>query len=73
MRKNEKYPIRAYALMTGILSNLVGSILVGIFSGRWLDQMLGTEPTLLIIGLLLGLATGVYATFRLVNYFFSGD
>lgn len=70
MRKNErKYPLRAYALMTGILSNLVGSILVGIFLGRWVDRLWDTEPLFLIIGLLLGLAAGVYATIRLVNHF----
>ncbi|WP_010677200.1 AtpZ/AtpI family protein [Bacillus timonensis] len=73
MRKNDKYPLRAYALMSGILSQLVGSILLGIFLGRWIDRMLGTEPLFLIIGLLLGLAAGVYATIRLVNHFFSGD
>ncbi|WP_453992994.1 AtpZ/AtpI family protein [Bacillus nitroreducens] len=70
MRKNErKYPLRAYALMTGILSNLVGSILVGIFLGRWVDRLWDTEPLFLIVGLLLGLAAGIYATIRLVNHF----
>ncbi|MDR4890216.1 AtpZ/AtpI family protein [Bacillus sp. HNG] len=73
MSKNDKHPLRAYALMSGILSQLVGSILIGIFLGRWIDQMLATEPLFLILGLLLGLATGVYATLRLVNHFFSGD
>lgn len=73
MRKNDKYPFRAYALMSGILSQLVGSVLIGIFLGRWIDSMLDTEPLFLIICLLLGLAAGVYGTLRLVNHFFSGD
>ncbi|MFS0821342.1 AtpZ/AtpI family protein [Bacillus sp. 1P02SD] len=73
MPKNDKHPLKAYALMSGILSQLVGSILIGIFLGRWIDQRLATEPLFLILGLLLGLATGVYATLRLVNHFFSGD
>jgi F0F1-type ATP synthase assembly protein I len=65
--------MKAYALMTGILSQLVGSILIGIFGGKWIDGKLETFPLFLIIGLLLGLATGIYAMIRLVQQFFSGD
>jgi F0F1-type ATP synthase assembly protein I len=61
------------ALMSAILSQLVGSVLVGLFLGRWLDGFVGTEPLFLIIGLLIGLAGGVYAMLRLVNHYFSGD
>ncbi|MCA1032106.1 AtpZ/AtpI family protein [Bacillus timonensis] len=73
MPPKQKHPLQAIALMSGILSQLVGSVLVGIFFGRWLDKSLSTEPLFLIIGLLLGLAAGVYAMLRLVNHFFSGD
>lgn len=73
MRRNNRHPFQAMALMSAILSQLVGSILIGIFSGRWLDQNLGTEPLFLIFGLLIGLAAGVYAMLRLVQHFFSGD
>lgn len=73
MRRNNRHPYKAMALMSAILSQLVGSILIGIFSGRWLDRTLGTEPLFLIFGLLIGLAAGVYAMLRLVQHFFSGD
>ncbi|MDF0726614.1 AtpZ/AtpI family protein [Cytobacillus sp. S13-E01] len=73
MRQNHKHPLQAIALMSGILSQLVGSVLVGIFLGRWLDQTIKTEPLFLIIGLLLGLAVGIYGMLRLVQHFFSGD
>jgi F0F1-type ATP synthase assembly protein I len=73
MSKNKRHPFQAMALMTAILSQLVGSILVGIFLGRWLDETIGTFPLFLIIGLLLGLATGVLAMFRLISHFFSGE
>ncbi|MFD1735197.1 AtpZ/AtpI family protein [Bacillus salitolerans] len=73
MRKNDRHPIQAVALYGAILSQLVGSILAGIFMGRWLDQMIGTFPLFLIIGLLLGLATGVYGMLRLIQHFFSGE
>ncbi len=73
MRRKNRNPLQSMALMSGILSQLVGSILIGIFAGRWLDRWVGTEPLFLIIGLLLGLATGVFAMLHLVNQFFSGD
>lgn len=73
MRQKNRHPLQAMALTSAILSQLVGSVLIGIFSGRWLDHWAGTEPLFLIIGLLIGLATGVYATIRLIKHFFSGD
>ncbi len=73
MRPNSKNPFKAMALMTAITSQLVGSILVGIFGGRWLDRQIGTEPLFLVIGLLLGLAAGVYATIHTVQKFNSGE
>jgi ATP synthase protein I len=73
MRKKNRHPLQAMALTSGILSQLVGSVLIGIFSGRWLDREAGTEPLFLIIGLLIGLSAGIYAMLKLVNQFFSGD
>lgn len=73
MQGKQRNPMKGYALMTGILSQLVGSILIGIFGGKWIDGKLETFPLFLIIGLLLGLATGIYTMIRLVQQFFSGD
>jgi ATP synthase protein I len=73
MRKNDRRPLQAMALYGAILSQLVGSILAGLFLGRWMDQAIGTFPLFLIVGLLLGLATGVYSMLRLIRHFFSGE
>ncbi len=73
MRQKQKHPLQAIALMSGITSQLVGSVLIGIFLGRWIDRTFNTEPLFLIIGLLLGLAAGIYAMLRLVNHYLSGD
>lgn len=73
MKKNNRNPLQAMALMSAIVSQLVGSILIGIFSGRWLDHQWGTEPIFLIIGLLLGLSAGVYAMLLSIRHFYSGD
>jgi ATP synthase protein I len=73
LSQHNRRPFKAMALMSAILSQLVGSILIGIFAGRWCDQTFGTEPLFLIIGLLIGLAAGVFAMLRLVQHFFSGE
>ena len=73
MRQKNRNPLQAMALMSAIVSQLVGSILIGIFSGRWLDRTLGTEPILLIIGLLIGLAAGTYSMLLSIRHFYSGD
>ena len=73
MRNENRNPFQAYALMSAILASLVGSILIGIFSGRWLDKVWGTEPLFLIIGLFLGLAAGVYTMLVTIRKFYSGD
>ncbi|WP_110112623.1 AtpZ/AtpI family protein [Bacillus sp. CGMCC 1.16541] len=73
MSRKQRHPLQAMALMTAILSQLAGSVLIGLFLGKWLDERFVTEPLFLIIGLLLGLATGVYAMLRSVRHFFSGE
>ncbi len=73
MRQNNRHPLKASALMTAISSQLVGSILIGIFTGRWLDGFVDTEPLFLIIGLLLGLAAGIFAMLRTVRQYYEGD
>lgn len=65
----KKSPAKAWALMSAIVSQLVGSILVGIFFGKWMDQKLGTLPLFLIVGLLLGLASGIYGMLKLIRHF----
>ena len=73
MRKDNRNPFQAMALMSAILSQLVGSILIGIFGGRWLDKQWDTEPLFLLIGLFIGLAAGIYTMSVSIRHFFSGD
>ncbi|WP_409303218.1 AtpZ/AtpI family protein [Peribacillus sp. SCS-155] len=73
MRRNNRHPFRAMALMSAILTQLAGCTLFGIFCGNWLDKRLGFEPLFLVVGLLIGLAAGVFAVQRTVRQYFSGD
>ncbi|WP_203363545.1 AtpZ/AtpI family protein [Bacillus sp. REN10] len=61
------------ALYSSILAQLTGSILIGLFAGRWLDGKWNTDPLCMIIGLLLGLTIGIFLMFQSVRYFNSGD
>lgn len=73
MRQNNRRPFRAMALMTAISSQLVGSLLIGIFLGRWLDGFGDTMPLFLVIGLFLGLAAGIFAMLRTIRHYYEGD
>jgi len=53
-------------LVTGLGLSAVGSLLVGVLLGLFLDRALRTEPLFLIIGILLGLAAAAIAVYRLV-------
>jgi len=71
--QKDRNSFKAMALMSAILSQLVGATLIGIFSGRWLDHYWGTEPIFLIIGLFIGLTAGIYSMLVSIRHFFSGD
>ncbi|SMC00093.1 Putative F0F1-ATPase subunit Ca2+/Mg2+ transporter [Thermanaeromonas toyohensis ToBE] len=37
------------------------SIFLGFWAGQWLDRRLGTQPWLMVLGVLLGVAVGFYS------------
>lgn len=61
------------AIYSAILSQLVGSVLIGAFTGMWLDEQFGTAPLFLIICLLAGVAAGTWAMLKTIQKFESGD
>jgi ATP synthase protein I len=48
----------------GVGLQFAASIIVFLFAGRWLDSRLGTEPWLLILGVMVGASAGFYAMYR---------
>jgi ATP synthase protein I len=68
-----KQTMRSLALMSTISSYLVGSILVGLFGGKWLDGYFGTKSLFLIVGLFLGIGTGVYGVIQAVKHHLMTD
>ena len=57
----------ALALLGQVGLTIVISILLGIGAGLFIDHQFHTTPIATLIGLLLGLAAGVYGVYRLVS------
>ncbi|TQR18103.1 AtpZ/AtpI family protein [Psychrobacillus soli] len=72
MRQTRR-PLQGIALYSAILSQLVGSILIGTFTGMWMDKTYGTTSVFLVICLLLGLLVGVMALITTIRKYDSGD
>ena len=55
---------RKIAALSSLGLMLPSSIAVGLFFGYFLDKLLGTDPWMLLIFLLLGTASGFYSLIR---------
>ncbi len=59
--------LRAAGLLSYLGIIMVVSISLGYFIGTWLDGLLGTEPWLMVAGLLLGIASGFYGVYQIIR------
>ncbi len=57
------------ALFSEIAIVLLVTTLIGVLSGYWLDQRLGTVPLLAVAGMLAGFGLGGLGVYRLVVRF----
>ena len=57
-------PWRRYLRFSSLGIELGLSVMIGLIGGQWLDKKFGTEPWLLLAGLLIGLAAGFRSMFR---------
>lgn len=57
------------ALLSEIAILLLITTLLGVLSGYWLDQRLGTLPILVVVGMLVGFGLGGVGVYRLVVRF----
>jgi F0F1-type ATP synthase assembly protein I len=57
-------------LVSTVSFQLAGSILLGVFLGRYLDRWLGTTPWLMLVGLFLGLTAGITGIIKITKQFF---
>ena len=52
--------------LVGVGFFIGGSIVLGVLVGLWLDSRLNTEPILVIVGLILGVAVAFYGVYQLL-------
>jgi F0F1-type ATP synthase assembly protein I len=59
-------PVSA-ASVAGLGIQLAISILLFLYLGLWLDKKLGTDPFLLIVGVFVGAAVGMYNMYHMMT------
>lgn len=64
---------RKLAELSSLALMLPSSIAVGLFFGYWLDKRLGTDPWMLMIFTLLGVASGLIALVRGISKYNKED
>ena len=62
--KGRPPPTASAGEVMGVGLQFAASILLFFFVGRWLDERLGTEPWLLLIGVFVGGGAGFYSLYR---------
>lgn len=60
-------PWQAVALVSVIGIDLAVSVILGFWLGRYLDRLLQTDPWLMLMGIMAGLAVGVYSVYLLIR------
>jgi len=62
--------LTAIAATTIIGTELAITVLLGFYGGRLLDSKLGTDPWLMITGILAGVAAGIFGIVHTMQRFF---
>jgi F0F1-type ATP synthase assembly protein I len=65
-KRNDASIWSAFAVPGQVFAYIVGGAFVGWLIGRFIDAHLNSTPVATYIGLLLGLAVGIYGIFRFV-------
>ncbi|MEW6696540.1 MAG: AtpZ/AtpI family protein [Bacillota bacterium] len=71
--KHKGDPLRALALASSISVEIAAATVLGFFAGRWLDSKLDTDPWLMLLGLLLGMAGGMWGVYHTLEAFRKKD
>lgn len=71
--KGKGNPLSALAMASSISVEMAGTTVVGFMFGRWADSKLHTDPWLMLLGLLLGMAGGMWGVFLILEAFRKKD
>lgn len=62
--------LKAFALASTITVQFAVSIMIGVYAGRYLDERLGSQPWLMLLGLFAGIAAGTAGIYRTIQHVF---
>ncbi len=65
----DQNPFRAMAIVGVLGADLAIPTVAGYFAGTWFDGRVGTSPLFLVLGILLGIASGIFMVIKHVAYF----
>lgn len=68
--QNRNSALQAVAVTTVIGMEMAITVVLGFYAGRFADSRLGTEPWLLVTGVLLGVAAGTMGIVKTLQRFF---
>lgn len=71
--KGKGNPLSALAMASSISVEMAGTTVIGFMIGRWADSKLHTGPWLMLLGLLLGMAGGMWGVFLILEAFRKKD
>jgi ATP synthase protein I len=66
-RQDKRQMLDAFSLVGTIGISMVAAVAVGLFGGRALDNWLNTSPWFTIAGIVLGMISGLWATYKRVT------
>ena len=68
-KSNTAGPFQAIALTSMIGMEMATTVTLGFYGGKMLDRYLGTSPWLMITGVLLGVAAGIWGILVIVRHY----
>lgn len=69
-KKNPYKVAKAFAIGSTLGVQFAASVFLGFWGGRFLDRRLDSEPWLMVVGVLLGIAAGTFGIYRVVSRIF---
>lgn len=63
---NKKHLLQALTLVSTLGLTVISTIAVGIFLGNLVDRWLDSSPWGTVVGIILGMLSGLYGIFKLV-------
>lgn len=78
MEKNNPKPknsgfLQAMAITTTIGAEMAITVTLGFYIGRTLDKQFNTEPWIMVTGILLGVATGIWGIVKILQRFWKDN